>query len=105
MRWLRGWGGELEVRVEAAAYRGRPIYFRLFGEWSRPWRMTPYEPTTGQRIASGLMGGLLLIPIGIAKCFELAMNDGMYMINLSNMLLFFFHQLMVLCKNFLLVIL
>ncbi|HEX9304927.1 MAG TPA: serine/threonine-protein kinase [Thermoanaerobaculia bacterium] len=31
------------LRVEAAAHRGRPVYFELVGPWSRPPRMPPTE--------------------------------------------------------------
>jgi hypothetical protein len=30
------------MRIEAAAYRGKPVYFELIGPWSRPERMQPY---------------------------------------------------------------
>jgi serine/threonine-protein kinase len=50
-----------EVRVEAAAYAGRPIYFQLFGEWSRAWRMTPYELTTGQAVANAIGATILFV--------------------------------------------
>ncbi len=29
----------LEVRIEAAAYRGQPTYFAILDTWDRPWRM------------------------------------------------------------------
>jgi serine/threonine-protein kinase len=34
------------VRVEAAAWRGRPVFFRMICAWSKPERMQPY--TSGQ---------------------------------------------------------
>lgn len=40
--------GDIPLRIEAAAYRGRPIFFRLISPWSRPERMTP--PTFQNRI-------------------------------------------------------
>jgi serine/threonine-protein kinase len=39
----------IPMRIEAAAYRGKPVYFELFGPWTRPERMQPYQPTTGER--------------------------------------------------------
>jgi hypothetical protein len=47
-------GGEITVRVEAGAYRGRPTSFYVVGPWSRPTRMTPIARTRGQRIASAV---------------------------------------------------
>ena len=35
------------LRVEAAAHRGRPVYFELVGPWSHPPRMPPAESTSG----------------------------------------------------------
>ncbi|HLL75281.1 MAG TPA: serine/threonine-protein kinase, partial [Pyrinomonadaceae bacterium] len=32
---------EVPLRVEAASYRGRPVYFELVGPWSRPGREEP----------------------------------------------------------------
>jgi hypothetical protein len=43
----------LPMRIEAAAWKGRPVAFELFGPWRRPARMQPRAPqTTGQRIVS-----------------------------------------------------
>ena len=44
------WTGEygqspaLALRVEAASWRGRPVFFRVIGPWSRPERMQPAQP-------------------------------------------------------------
>ena len=42
---------DIPMRIEAAAYRGKPVYFELIGPWTRPERMQPYQPTTGERVA------------------------------------------------------
>ena len=34
---------QLPLRIEAAAYRGRPVYFELLGPWAKPWRMGPEQ--------------------------------------------------------------
>jgi serine/threonine-protein kinase len=36
------------MRIEAASYRGKPVYFQLIGPWTRPDRMQQYQPTTGE---------------------------------------------------------
>jgi len=36
---------ELPLRVEAASWRGRPVFFRVIGPWSRPERMKPSDET------------------------------------------------------------
>src|SRR5271165_3646819 len=50
----------IPMRIEAAAYRGKPVYFELIGPWTRPERMQPYQPTTGQRAAPAALSVLLL---------------------------------------------
>jgi hypothetical protein len=40
---------DIAMRIEAAAYRGKPVYFELIGPWTRPERMQPYKPSTGER--------------------------------------------------------
>jgi hypothetical protein len=41
---------ELPVRIEAASYRGRPIYFDLVYPWTRPDRSTSFAPALAQKI-------------------------------------------------------
>ncbi len=41
---------DVPMRIEAAAYRGKPVYFELIGPWTRPERMQPYQPTAGERV-------------------------------------------------------
>lgn len=50
---------EIPMRIEAAAYRGKPVYFELIGPWTHPQRMQPYQPSTGEQVAVFL--GLVLI--------------------------------------------
>jgi serine/threonine-protein kinase len=40
----------IPMRIEAAAYRGKPVYFELIGPWTRPSRMEPYHETAGERV-------------------------------------------------------
>ncbi len=50
------------MRIEAAGYRGKPVYFEMIGPWMRPERMQPYQPTTGERIAQ-IIGLVLLLTL------------------------------------------
>ena len=34
---------ELPLRVETASWRGKPVFFRVIGPWSRPERMQPVQ--------------------------------------------------------------
>jgi hypothetical protein len=52
------WNGTVEefsgtpMRIEAAAYRGRPVYFELIAPWTRAESMQPYQQTTGEKSCS-----------------------------------------------------
>ena len=48
------------MRIEAAAYRGKPVYFELIGPWTRPERMQPYQPTAGEQ-AFAVIGVVLFL--------------------------------------------
>ena len=53
---------EVPMRIEAAAYRGKPVYFELIGPWTRPARMQQYKPTAGER-AGQVVGIVLLLTL------------------------------------------
>jgi hypothetical protein len=53
---------DIPMRIEAAAYRGKPVYFELIGPWTRPERMQPYKPTAGER-AGQVIGIVLLLSL------------------------------------------
>jgi serine/threonine-protein kinase len=46
--WTGSYGHapEVPLRIEAASWRGRPVYFQVIGPWSKPERMAP--PPGGQ---------------------------------------------------------
>ena len=48
------------LRVEAAAYRGKPVYFDLIWPWTRPSRMQANQPTAQEEIGAGILLALLL---------------------------------------------
>ena len=41
---------EIPIRVEAAAYRQKPVYFELIGPWTRPERTQEFQFRTGAKI-------------------------------------------------------
>ncbi|MGH9676715.1 MAG: serine/threonine-protein kinase, partial [Candidatus Acidiferrum sp.] len=55
--WEGTWPGhsELPLRVEAASFRGVPMYFDLISPWNKPDRMQEEQSTTGDRIGTGLL--------------------------------------------------
>jgi serine/threonine-protein kinase len=38
------------LRVEAAAFRGKPVYFQMIWPWTRPERMQPEQPTAWENV-------------------------------------------------------
>jgi len=58
---------ELPLRVEAASWRGRPVFFRVIGPWSKPERMKPYEnQTAGQNILLSVIVAVWLVAVLLA---------------------------------------
>jgi serine/threonine protein kinase len=63
--WVGTWPGTASpLRVEAASYRGKPVYFSLIGDWTKPDREvgssdTPAQKTTG--IVITIFGGIVLL--------------------------------------------
>jgi hypothetical protein len=57
---------DMPMRIEAAAYRGKPVYFELIGPWTRPRRMQPYQPTSGETavLVIGIIVVLSIIMVG-----------------------------------------
>ena len=53
--WTRtAWTGafpehsDIPVRIEAAAYHGRPVRFIILMPWNHPWMMQAFEASTGE---------------------------------------------------------
>ena len=67
--WEGAWPGrsDIPLRIEAAAYRGKPIYFDLISPWDRPERMERTsgfrQNAIGQWFSLGLLG--LIIGMGV----------------------------------------
>jgi serine/threonine-protein kinase len=52
---------EIPLRVEAAAYRGRPVYFRLVSPWTRAERMQPSTLTATQKASEIITTVLMFV--------------------------------------------
>ncbi|MDP9263679.1 MAG: serine/threonine protein kinase [Acidobacteriota bacterium] len=61
---------EIPIRIEVAAYRGKPVYFQLIGPMSRPERMQASKPTAAERATQAVIAvfGLLLLTGSIILC-------------------------------------
>ena len=61
--WTGKWPGtEWPLRIEAAAFQGKPVYFYLIGEWTQPPRMQS-PPESAAKKASEIM--LLVLAIAL----------------------------------------
>jgi hypothetical protein len=64
-------GGEAQVQIMGAAYRGRPVSFEIFGPWSRPSRMGERPRSFTARLTSfvepGLFGGVIILGVVFAR--------------------------------------
>ena len=50
----------IPMRIEAAAYRGKPVYFELIGPWTHPERMQAHQQTADERVTLVIFIILLL---------------------------------------------
>ncbi|HKG23406.1 MAG TPA: serine/threonine-protein kinase [Blastocatellia bacterium] len=60
---------EIPIRIEAAVFRGKPVYFHLIPPWERPHRQEEFRPTRDRKAAgiiltlvfiAGLTGSVLI---------------------------------------------
>ena len=47
---------EIPIRIEAAGYRGKPVYFQLMGPWSRADNTGLTTPSGAQQVSVGAVG-------------------------------------------------
>jgi serine/threonine protein kinase len=61
--WTGTWPGSARpLRIEAAAYKGKPVFFSLIGDWTKPERMKSPEDSLGKKL-SNLVTGILLLSL------------------------------------------
>ena len=71
--WTREITAPIQVaeRVEAAAYRGKPVFFRIYHPWDEPFRDQVFQPSTRQKFANiigiALFAAILLGSIVIVR--------------------------------------
>jgi serine/threonine-protein kinase len=51
---------DIPIRVEAAGYRGRPVWFEITDPWTRPERDEPFRLTKGERAGRAIVIVILL---------------------------------------------
>ena len=60
---------KIPLRVEAASWRGKPVYFHMIGAWTRPWRMREFEFGAGVRARDIIVITIFCIVILAAALF------------------------------------
>jgi hypothetical protein len=62
MAWTGSWPGSARpLRIEAAAWRGKPVAFSLIGPWTNPDRMPPPESPGREDVFFMILGGLAVV--------------------------------------------
>lgn len=75
MAWAGVWPGTTRpLRVEAASFRGKPVFFDLIGNWTKPERMVSTEKKSFGDKASRIIGIILLI-VGLGGASFLARRN------------------------------
>jgi hypothetical protein len=72
--WTGAWPGTIRhLRVEAAAWHGKPVFFALIGPWTRASRMQPSEQASGKKIRD-VLGIALLLSVLVAAALLARLN-------------------------------
>jgi len=64
------------LRIEAAAFGGRPVAFMVMGPWQKPWRMSDASSDTGTAYAFLLLFAMIAILIGAAILARKNVREG-----------------------------
>jgi serine/threonine-protein kinase len=60
--WTGEWPGtKYPLRVEAASYRGKPVFFRLIGDWVKPDRMATNDDPLRKRVGQVIEALVVLL--------------------------------------------
>jgi serine/threonine protein kinase len=77
--WTGVWpGSNRPLRVEAAAWHGKPVFFALIGGWNKPWRMVNPKSAEEKKIRASQTIGLLLAIAMLAGAARLARRNYRY---------------------------
>ncbi len=60
--WTGVWPGSTRpLRVEAAAWHGKPVFFAMIGDWNKPWRMVAAKSADEKKSQVAQIIGLLML--------------------------------------------
>jgi predicted Ser/Thr protein kinase len=64
MAWTGTWPGTTRpLRIEAASWRGKPVFFSLIGDWTKPQRMKSPKESTAKKVRDFL--GVTVVLAGL----------------------------------------
>jgi serine/threonine protein kinase len=64
MAWAGNWPGTTRpLRVEAAAFQGKPVFFYMIGDWTKPGRMTSLEKKSTAQKAEHIIELIVLVAV------------------------------------------
>ena len=74
--WTGEWPGykHRPLRVEAAAWHGRPVFFSLYGPWTRAARMPSSESGGASQVANEILVAIILLVPTVAAAFLARFN-------------------------------
>ena len=104
--WTGVWPGtNRPLRVEAAAWRGKPVFFALIGDWNKPWRMiNPKSQEEKRNRAGNIISLLVLMALLVAGALLARRNyrhgrgDREGAVRLA-MVMFILEMLLYLCRS------
>jgi len=104
--WTGVWPGSTRpLRIEAASWHGKPVFFAMIGDWNKPWRMvTPSSSDETKNRISQIIGLLLLISVLVTaallarKNYRQGRADRNGAFSLA-VVMFVFQVLIVLCRS------
>jgi predicted Ser/Thr protein kinase len=70
MAWMGVWPGTTRpLRVEAASFQAKPVFFQLIGDWTKPQRMKSTETKSFAEKAGNIIGIIVFLGGLIGACF------------------------------------
>jgi serine/threonine protein kinase len=65
--WTGVWPGSTRrLRVEAAAWHGKPVFFAMLGDWNKPWRMVAAKSADEKKNRASQAISILLLTVILA---------------------------------------
>jgi serine/threonine protein kinase len=74
--WTGVWPGtNRPLRIEAAAFHGKPVFFAMIGDWNKPWRMVAADSANDKKNRASQVISVLLLTAVLAAGALLARRN------------------------------